>query len=102
VEYFTPSFVAAVVRLLAALCGLARAALRPREKDMAEKTTAAPRLYTVGEAAQKLGCQGWMVRRLFERGLLPEPPRLGITRALREDQLPEVGRLVREHGYLKA
>jgi DNA-binding transcriptional MerR regulator len=37
---------------------------------------------TLGAAAQRLGCQAWQIRRLFERGLLPEPPRVGAYRVL--------------------
>jgi hypothetical protein len=44
----------------------------------------------------------WMVRRLFERGILPEPPRLGCYRVIHAGDLPEVEAALRKCGYLPA
>jgi hypothetical protein len=42
----------------------------------------------------------WMVRRLFERKLLPEPTRLGPVRIFDESDLPVIEAALRAAGYL--
>jgi len=61
-----------------------------------------PELLTMGQAAQRLHCQVWHIRRLYERGILPEPPRFGRYRTVRSADLAEIERLLCEHGYLPA
>jgi hypothetical protein len=39
---------------------------------------------------------------VFERGLLPEPDRLGMYRVVSSDQLPKLEEMMRRVGYLKA
>jgi hypothetical protein len=56
---------------------------------------------TLGEVAERLGCQVWRVGRLFDRGLLPEPRRVGKNRVVPEEDLPTVERVLRGAGYLK-
>jgi hypothetical protein len=41
-----------------------------------------------------------MVRRLFERGLLPPAPRVGAYRVIAVGDLPLVEKVLREAGYL--
>jgi hypothetical protein len=64
-------------------------------------TTAATncRLF-LGEVALRLGAATWQVQRLYERGLLPPPERVGRYRVVSEDQLPTVAAALRAAGYL--
>jgi DNA-binding transcriptional MerR regulator len=55
---------------------------------------------TIGQIAKRFGCPPWAVRRLFERGLLPEPPRVGAYRVVAPEKLPQVETALREAGYL--
>jgi DNA-binding transcriptional MerR regulator len=57
---------------------------------------------TLGDVARHFGIQSWMVRRLFERGILPEPERVGSYRVFREGDLPAIGEALRTHDYLAA
>lgn len=46
---------------------------------------------SVGEFAQLYpGLQSWQVRRIYERKLLPEPIRIGTTRAIPLADIPKV------------
>ena len=56
---------------------------------------------TTGAAARRLGAPEWAVARVYARGLLPEPPRLGHFRIIREDQLPALRAALVEAAYLK-
>jgi hypothetical protein len=58
--------------------------------------------FTLGKAASRLGCQAWQIRRLFERGILPEPGRVGAYRVIPERDLPKIKAALIEAGYLKA
>ncbi len=62
----------------------------------------APAPLTLGAVAKRFGCRQWQVRRLFERGLLPEPPRVGAYRVIAEADLPAVEDALRRAGYLPA
>jgi hypothetical protein len=61
----------------------------------------ATNIWTVGSIAKRYGVAPWQVRRLFERGLLPEPCRLGFYRVLDEADLPVVEDALRRAGYLR-
>jgi hypothetical protein len=50
----------------------------------------ADELLTTGDAAQAIGVREWMVSRLYERGFLPEPPRLAGKRVLKRSDLPAI------------
>jgi hypothetical protein len=52
------------------------------------------------DAALRLGVPSWVVARLYLRGLLPEPARVGGKRVLRESDLPAVEAALRSMGYL--
>lgn len=56
---------------------------------------------TTREAGKRLGADDWMVRRVFERGFLPEPPRLGSRRIVRASELPALKKALIAGGYLK-
>lgn len=58
-------------------------------------------LLSVGQVARRLGADSWQVRRLFERGLLPEPERVGPYRVIRADRVAEVEAALRKAGFLK-
>lgn len=58
---------------------------------------------TLGAVARAIGdgCQIWMVRRLFERGILPEPRRIGTCRVVSQTSVPRIRRLLVKFGYLR-
>jgi predicted DNA-binding transcriptional regulator AlpA len=70
----------------------------PEEDDMLAST--APRLLTCGEVATRIGVKDWQIRKLFSRGLLPTPARLGLNRIIAEDDLPAVREALARGGYL--
>ena len=57
---------------------------------------------TIGRAATLLGVKPWQVRRVFERGALPEPARVGAYRVVTEGDLPIIKSALQRLGYLKA
>jgi hypothetical protein len=57
---------------------------------------------TLGAVAKRYGLSVWKVRRIFERGLLPEPARVGAYRVVAVDEVPRVEAALREAGYLPA
>ncbi len=56
----------------------------------------------LGAVAKRCGVTQRQVRRLFERGILPEPPRVGAYRVVDQDDLPRVEAALRAAGYLPA
>lgn len=56
---------------------------------------------TLGEVAVYFGLKVWQIRRLFERRLLPEPPRFGQNRMVKRSQFPAVEAALRKGGYLR-
>lgn len=56
---------------------------------------------TLGQIADKLGVQLWRLRRLFERGILSEPARVGQNRVVHVRLLPTIKQALEEAGYLK-
>jgi len=79
------------------------------ERIMSAKTTTVPstsapppeRYLSTVEAAIRLQVSRASVMRLFERRLMPEPERVGHVRLIPEGWLPEMERVLREHGWLK-
>lgn len=55
----------------------------------------------IGGVAQRFGLPVRSIRRLFERGLLPEPGRVGPHRIFFEDDLPRIERALLAAGYLR-
>jgi DNA-binding transcriptional MerR regulator len=56
----------------------------------------------IGEVAEHFGVKTWMVRRVFERGIVPEPRRVGPFRVFQERDFPAIEKALRECGYLRA
>lgn len=77
---------------------IAQISLLLRRKTVTEKND---RRLAVGEVARTLGCQGWQIRRLFERGLLPPAERIGLYRVIPESELPKVKEALQKAGYLR-
>lgn len=55
---------------------------------------------STGLLGDELGVQGWRIARLFELGLVPEPPRLAGRRLIPETMVPEIVRALKEKGWL--
>lgn len=58
--------------------------------------------FTTRELAELLGTDTWRVRRLFESGSIPEPPRFGGKRAIPREMIPDVAIALRERGWVTA
>lgn len=56
---------------------------------------------TMGQIAKRYGCTQDQVRKIFTRGILPEPARVGAYRVVPVDQLGQVEAALRQAGYLK-
>jgi hypothetical protein len=63
--------------------------------------TAQKQAFTIGDVARRLGVRPWQVRRIFERGILPEPLRFGAYRLLTDTDLPALETALKTVGYLK-
>jgi hypothetical protein len=59
------------------------------------------RSLTLGEVGARFGVPRWMIRRLIERGFLPNPERIGNWRVIPERDLPKVKAALLKAGYLK-
>jgi DNA-binding transcriptional MerR regulator len=57
--------------------------------------------FTTGEVARRLGIPVWAVRRIYERGLLPPPPRVGQYRFVPAEDVDRLEGLLIKAGYLK-
>lgn len=55
---------------------------------------------TIGELANRLGCQSPLIRKLIRRGDLPEPPRVGCMRVYSERDVSKVRKALVAAGYL--
>ena len=55
---------------------------------------------SVGDLADTLGVQSWRIARLFELGVLPEPPRTGRRRMIPKAQVPDIVDALRERGWI--
>lgn len=62
-------------------------------------TTSRPYL-SLGELAELLSVQSWRIARLFELGILAEPPRIAGRRMIPKDLVPAVVDALRERGWL--
>jgi len=56
--------------------------------------------FTTGELGELLGVQAWRIARLFELGVLAEPPRIGGRRLIAKELIPAVADALRERGWL--
>lgn len=57
---------------------------------------------TVPEIARLCGVPAWRVRRLYETGRLPEPPRAGGYRLIDTADLPAIREALVAAGYLES
>ena len=62
--------------------------------------TTSPPFLTTGELGDMLGVQAWRVARLFELGILPDPPRVAGRRMIPKQMVPEVMDALRGRGWL--
>jgi hypothetical protein len=63
---------------------------------------ATPNFLTLGEAAARLGCQLWHVQRVYDRGLLPPPRRVGRCRVVTAEELPVIHKTLARAGFIRA
>jgi hypothetical protein len=54
----------------------------------------------LGTVARRFNLPLWKIRRIYQRGLLPEPERVGNYRVVRETDLPKVERALIAASYL--
>ncbi len=59
-----------------------------------------PEFFSTREVADLFGTKEWRVRRLYEDGTLPEPPRFVGKRAIPRDRLPGIVDALRSRGWL--
>ena len=59
-----------------------------------------PDFYSTREMADLLGTLTWRVRRLYEDGTLPEPPRFAGKRAIPRQSIPAIVDALRNRGWL--
>jgi hypothetical protein len=57
---------------------------------------------TLGQVAKQIGIKVWKVRRVYERGLLAEPSRIGGYRVVTATELPTLLETLRAVGYMDA
>jgi len=55
---------------------------------------------TTREVGELLGVETWRVRRLFESGTLPEPPKFGGKRAIPVELVGEIALALERRGWL--
>ncbi|HEX5269602.1 MAG TPA: hypothetical protein VFW33_03895 [Gemmataceae bacterium] len=64
-------------------------------------TATLARLLTLGQVADRLRAQLWQVQRVIDRGLVPDPPRLGRNRVVCVEDLPAYRTALAVAGFLK-
>jgi hypothetical protein len=71
---------------------------------MATATVTAPMAgeMSTGDAARAIGVRDWQLTRLFRRGLVSEPARVGRFRIIRAADLPRLREAAVRAGYLTA
>jgi DNA-binding transcriptional MerR regulator len=57
-------------------------------------------MFSISNAAEKLGVKAWQVRRLYERSLLPPAARVGLYRVVAEEDMESVRAALVAAGYL--
>ena len=55
---------------------------------------------SIGDLADTLSVQSWRIARLFELGILPEPPRIGRRRMIPKSMIPQIVDALRSRGWL--
>jgi len=56
---------------------------------------------SVGDLADTLGCQSWRIGRLFETGVIPEPPRFSGRRAIPVALIPQIEAELKSRGWIR-
>ncbi len=56
--------------------------------------------FTTRQVAELLGVEPWRVRRLFETGSLPEPPRFAGRRVIPRPMIADVAMALRKRGWV--
>jgi hypothetical protein len=59
-----------------------------------------PTHYTSGELGDVLGIQAWRISRLFELGIVNEPPRVGGRRLIPRTMVPDIILALRGKNWL--
>lgn len=59
-----------------------------------------PVQFTTRQVAELLSSDEWRVRRLFEDGTLPEPPRFAGKRMIPNTMLPAIMDALRDRGWI--
>jgi len=59
-----------------------------------------PPYLSLGELGDLLSVQSWRIARLFELGVIPEPPRVGGRRLIPKTLVPQVVDALRERDWL--
>ncbi|MAT71177.1 MAG: hypothetical protein CMJ58_16825 [Planctomycetaceae bacterium] len=59
-----------------------------------------PEVFSTADVARLLSVKPWQVRRLFEDGTLPEPPRIGNQRAISRELIAHIASAMQERGWL--
>jgi len=63
-------------------------------------STATVPYVSLGELGDTLGVQSWRIARLFELGILSEPPRIGRRRLIPKSMVPQIVDALRARGWL--
>ena len=63
-------------------------------------TVQSPPYLTTGELGDAVGVQAWRIARLFELGVLPDPPRSGGRRLIPKSTVPAIVDALRDRGWL--
>ncbi len=56
--------------------------------------------WSTGELGDELGIQAWRINRLFELGLLGEPPRVAGRRMIPSSMIPDIIKALDERGWM--
>ena len=59
-----------------------------------------PNCNSTGQAARRFGQPRWRVQRLLDDGEVPEGPRIGNCRTIREQDMPLLEQALRRRGWL--
>ena len=62
--------------------------------------TSARSVFATGEVADAIGVQSWRIARLFQLGILPEPPRMSGRRVIAESDIPTIIEALVARGWL--
>jgi hypothetical protein len=55
---------------------------------------------STGQLGDELRCQAWRIARIFELGLVTEPPRVAGRRIIPRSMIPDIVRALKKKGWL--